>query len=680
MNEAASSCVKCGCREPGAGRLLHCLHVLCGGRCLDESLDANNQIRCQRCGKITKSAGAGEWDLRKSLPLAERFLYPSKETIEDDQEKICISCDEAAVSVCEDCASPTLFCHEHATKHASRARGGVSHRPRDLVHQPPSDQSQEQEEVRVSEQLCQIHCSRSLVWWCESCHVLLCVLCKTSGHNKGHTVLSCQDVAREKSRKLESALKCLSAYSATEARCLEEAPPAAVAADHAAALTAASAIPAVLVPGLSRSTRPGGGVGGPLRVSDVLSEIDTSLSDLVQQGEKASESVSRAFRELRSALEEHEQAALNKIDKICRSKEDRLRHKRELLERLNEEGLAIKRISSELQSPRASSIDVIHLAGKLVERADQLREAWEDEQSACVQTLLHVDTARTAAAVNSIRVAASKAISVHDHAIDPAQCTIGELTRRSGHKELTIAVKIDQNKLLRHALKQSRVYVQCRYPSGKVRRLQAEYHEGLQGKLRALLRLDEYGCYAFRVGSGKTPWKEYCHDFIGPEHFDSNACARCIQLKDDDQVAVHKPDNSWKRAIVLGAKPYVRGTHTWKVHVRNVSCAIGVFKYRGPMASYETEPPDTDWYGWYSNGSSHGGRTRKSGAAIDEGEQVTSGVLTLTLDCDQSTLKLHQERTGKTATMHGLAADGCQCLRAMVFMYRFNRLSRVELW
>eukprot|EP00117_Sycon_ciliatum_P046963 scpid90229/ scgid33585/ len=370
MSRKSLSCVQCGRIEPGDGRLLHCFHVLCAGECLEKSLDAENTIKCARCGKVTKSSGAPEIDLEKSLPLASTYLYSSSGDADEQSRhpvekltesvNLCTACDEVATHVCEDCnaSTPLPYCSEHATKHSSRVRAGVLHCPRAIVSRDGrrGEKDDASRAALADDNVCQLHTGKALQWWCEYCQCLLCERCKSTGHSQQHSVVSSEEAARA---KLPILNRIVERFSNTEERELN-------------AQTATSTTAAANAAEGSRQDQIGG-----FGVSDVLDEIEVCYQGAQKQSEEASEKVASFFQKLPIVLDKRKQEVLEEIDVFRRKKVDRLLQQCNVLEQVNDDRKAIKRVACMMQSSRASVCEVLRLGNHLEEHAAKVSKTME---------------------------------------------------------------------------------------------------------------------------------------------------------------------------------------------------------------------------------------------------------------------------------------------------------------
>eukprot|EP00117_Sycon_ciliatum_P045354 scpid78684/ scgid32609/ len=476
MSRKSLSCVQCGRIEPGDGRLLHCFHVLCAGECLEKSLDAENTIKCARCGKVTKSSGAPEIDLEKSLPLASTYLYSSSGDADEQSRhpvekltesvNLCTACDEVATHVCEDCnaSTPLPYCSEHATKHSSRVRAGVLHCPRAIVSRDGrrGEKDDASRAALADDNVCQLHTGKALQWWCEYCQCLLCERCKSTGHSQQHSVVSSEEAARA---KLPILNRIVERFANTEERELD--------ADTSTS-TRAAAVTATLAAGSTAAGRRKKQFPAS-RTSNVLAEIDDCLLDIENQSEAASKEVCSHFKEFHTALEKREQEALGEIDVLRRQKEDRLRHQRNSLEQCQEDTAGIRRIASLLQRPCASSCDVLRLSDRLQDCAKQTEAELENQQYPCVQIGLEVDVDVSSVTARIID-AVDEELVVRDNGPDVAQwgllLTDGDCMSHVGMEtKVTVYAQDDCN--LPPGWQSSSVRIHCRQPNGDSRQLEA---------------------------------------------------------------------------------------------------------------------------------------------------------------------------------------------------------------
>ena len=405
-----------------------------------------------------------------------------------------------------------------------------------------------------------------------------------------------------------------------------------------------------------------------LPVSEVLNEIDVFCNEAQKQSEEASEKVTSFFRKLPAILDKRKQEVLEEIDVLRRKKVDRLLRQRNLLEQVNDDSKAIKRVACMMQSPCASACDVLRLSNHLEEHAAKVSKTMEDEQCPCVQSQLLVDTDESEAE-ERIREVATELLSVQDYGIDATNCNLYVKTHhpRVGEAVVVDVEGTDWDDITLATLKSSRATVLCRHPNGKLQRLEALHHGGERYALTATFYPEEDGMYKLRLPSGdESRYVQCCVAKRNQElRFDPSACSPRVKISADGKVAERiAGDEEEENAIVLGADEYVTGTHSWTLTLEKGFSMVGVIKH--PLDhGYDEFPDYGEFFGWDAFQGIYpeynGICNAKALPEFEDGD-----VLDFTLHCEQNALRVYQHRTKKTSAIWDPSLTESQPLRMMV--------------
>ena len=167
--------------------MLKCLHTVCV-KCVPQQTSFKGEVICPACTKRTASQSGV--DPLKSLPdcyVDSEDNVPhsaGSEHVESRQaeEKLCDECgeDTPAVAQCIDCNA--TFCHIHAQGHPL-SRATLKHRIQELTSQSVVSPSPEDQPAHP----CLVHTNKVVQSFCTECNELLCEVCDyahTSDHKQ----------------------------------------------------------------------------------------------------------------------------------------------------------------------------------------------------------------------------------------------------------------------------------------------------------------------------------------------------------------------------------------------------------------------------------------------------------------------------------------------------------------
>ena len=161
-------------------------------------------------------------------------------------------------------------------------------------------------------------------------------------------------------------------------------------------------------------------------------------------------------------------------------------------------------------------------------------------------------------------------------------------------------------------------------------------------------------------------------DITGQRILDTFNPAKChpsITLDNDNRTATFTSAED-AQGCVVGATRYTAGQHDIRIRVNDVLCnscviVIGMTSNTDPpLDEYIHSPGLSAWLGWCIYHGLPSTSDLQDGG--DVGQPWEKGdILHLHLDCQQHTLSLHHERTGKTHTIHDVIGE----LRLFVSLY-----------
>ena len=134
-----------------------------------------------------------------------------------------------------------------------------------------------------------------------------------------------------------------------------------------------------------------------------------------------------------------------------------------------------------------------------------------------------------------------------------------------------------------------------------------------------------------------------------PFTFDTSECNPNITLSENNLVATLHQGGY---ASVLGTVEMYQGKHNWKIRIRKINdnshwMAFGVCKKPLPNNNVNFNSS----YGWSSRNQIHTGNTQANLPQVS-GDWINGDVIEMTLDCDNHTLTIKNNRTNKTASMN----------------------------
>ena len=337
---ARKACVGCKRFQPRGGRLLRCLHVICGACALD-CVTRDAIVICAVCFAETPLRKPDVPPLMQLLH-AEPMLYKTDEGSPNtyfvgdsgtgsSDAAFCDACQDNLLEVesthlCFDCDKRPL-CASHAQIH-SRKQRYAGHQ---IVKVEEDDvRSHLHQGTAVAKELCSCHPIHSVLAFCKTCSCTLCEKCLAGDSHAAHTVDSIATYAATKRHELQWAL---------DTDCELE--------THMS--------PATLKGGKGFSTV------ASVYLDDVSSDIEAAKED----AQATSDAIAKVFDDLECLLKTRRAELLDGVDRLLWRKLDHLQSEQRRLEFALQRNSNAVDIAQCLALPSSNDLDVV-LAADLV--------------------------------------------------------------------------------------------------------------------------------------------------------------------------------------------------------------------------------------------------------------------------------------------------------------------------
>ena len=209
-SDTRRACAVCKAFQPGDGKLLACLHVICVS-CLRDCLNRDGSVLCMMCDSTTTGRVPGV-DVVTQLVDCQPLLYSVKPGGTRDADVVlCAACcdddlDSEAQYQCGDCGDRPL-CFQHSEKHRLRkSTSGQCHCIRPLVDCV----------ARAREELCRYHPRNVVKVFCQTCSCCVCAKCLDSCAHDDHSVESMASAAAKQRDAFQHYIQRFSTLCAAE--------------------------------------------------------------------------------------------------------------------------------------------------------------------------------------------------------------------------------------------------------------------------------------------------------------------------------------------------------------------------------------------------------------------------------------------------------------------------------
>ncbi|XP_065186100.1 E3 ubiquitin-protein ligase TRIM33-like [Sycon ciliatum] len=180
------SCVACGCENKRI-KLVQCLHSLCIS-CLEQNVDEDGCITCPQCRASTQLQQAG---CSPMLSLPDSYGLDALVEGGGAEQKSAVSCDECmdvkvAVSRCATCSSHLCSVHTEGHKRSRATHGHEVHVLSLDAAVPETAATATGASTTQLQHRCALHPSSILTKFCAKCKKLLCEQCIGTGKHEQH--------------------------------------------------------------------------------------------------------------------------------------------------------------------------------------------------------------------------------------------------------------------------------------------------------------------------------------------------------------------------------------------------------------------------------------------------------------------------------------------------------------
>ncbi|XP_065175715.1 E3 ubiquitin-protein ligase TRIM45-like [Sycon ciliatum] len=629
-------CVFCN-KKLVRGRMLSCLHNICL-TCVREEIGGSNHITCPRCGTLTKAPKSGFSQL---LALPNAYVIPagrdSSTCTSSVETAMCDECVDAeeAKKVCVDCG--LMYCDLHAHSH-QKSRGTHSHTLRDIGDQLAiaATESAAQPAARADTgsavlqcSACPLHGSRQLDMYCEECAELSCKKCVqrcAHSEHKERVVL-----ASEAAGKLRQKVKQMRQFACVRSDSGRE------------EASSQQRVPDERV-----------------RLQSSLAAVKDSIKTLNRRVELVSEDVNQVFDAAIEAAKKRQQSLLEDLDKDHWAKQKVLEEQQQQLERALELGEQMDM----LLERRVSDLDFLRMSAWM--------EDWHKDIASCLERNSepavsgHVVFKKSNAA--ELQVLASKVGIIQDIAVDVSKSSVSCLPRINSPTDLDVmitATTVDGDSISAGIANDIGLCVSLRADEGEAAK--CEIVQGASpGKLKASLKSPAPGMYHVSVTMGHRHLQGSPMTVEVTERapaFDPGQRGPYMELSNENRtVRLSQHSN---HQCICSADTATQGMLFFKVRLDTLYI---VEAYTATYVAVScNDPPslsvgdNTRAYGWRVNGEGAGFGGGKS-PAVESGD-----VVTVLLNCDESTVTFTLERTG-----HRQVFDNIQAGKYYLYIYMYD--------
>ena len=628
QSRRGTSCIKCNVFQPHGGKLLSCMHLICGGCCRDEIAQGSNTIKCVSCSAITKAVVSGV-GIADQLMSSEPYLYkasdaaPASNPAENQAEEpmlCCEFCEEddtsAVTHECEDCDAAPL-CQKHAEKH-SRMRKFIGH----VVTKLNSEQRSDGRRRHVTRSTrCLVHKHNDVVTFCRTCSHSICTQCLATGHG-GHTFDTLSSVAAER-------LSAVRAAIGPSSECLQS----------------ASQLPD------SMETPP---------IQGMLNAVSGEMEEIRKEAEAASRVITEMFGHVDAIVQKKRQQLLHQINTIHWRQLEVRESKQQRLYGIEECYGTVTQLVKCMTGGDMDDEDVIRFSGSVLSNLTKMSSDIDSEK-----TLLQRGRIRVAPIAEALRELEKQVQSlVLVEEVPPIDVTKVIVTLPNNvhpDEQSTVGLTFPGVTTTEPPVLTAKVSP----PSG------GSYDAGICNSsassitelvMSASFTTTEVGWHSLEVSdsAGRTKSIPFECRLPGSLAFDQQKCSPGITISDSNHVATHTGTGSgW--ASVAANDGNTTGRHTWKVKLHNTH-AIGGNMYFGVCALPGDGNYDSSNF-FYDNKTNYSWRV--DGQSIAKGhysgtncsEFKDGDTATLTLDCEQKTLQIHHQRTDERRTIPNVNCD-----------------------
>ena len=643
-SEENSCCVKCKRFQPGDGKVLACLHLICLG-CLNESKDRSGCVLCSQCGQKSSPRVRGS-DLSDQLASSQRLLYTSDENAvlasnsspESSSEKqVCEVCAEvhdeedgyvvrAATHECVDCEPNRIFCDKHGEKHP-RGKRYTGHSVRKLGEHGSRSSARKPQSIN-----CVIHQLNDVITFCQTCQHGVCAQCLASGHSQ-HPIETLSTVAMEKRALLSKSLKSLANSMSQQTSDTPDRLPVS------------------------------GQITTPFQT--LKERIAKEVESIREEAKMTSEEVARYYDELIDSLKEKRQLQLEAIDSLAWKQLEPYENRQRRLQDLEESYGTTTQLCQILTGDSKDVTDTVvielaeHVEKKIQELSNNLQR---DTQPVVPRAKTMVDYESLAATkekmLSLVRVYESTVVDIEKcSVIMPDDVIVGA--------DNTIIIDLfDHTKRpIPASNTAANVTATVVSPSGKRDVIVVARDTDIsvtQIRMSLSVKPDEIGQHSLQVqssGRAKTVNFSACDPPV--LRCDPQKCSSVITLSNDNRTARHT-GQSIGYGTVTTAVGYTRGRHEWNVRFtranvegRILSAGVTALPRNGDYNGTQEYFDNHRCYGWWSNGNSQ----YSSGTCAKCEKWQDGDTATFVLDCDQKSLEIRVHRTNTYSKITGLQCD-----------------------
>ena len=599
-------CVGCNILQPGDGRILNCVHIVCLA-CLNDNVADGGCFKCCLCGEKTTPHITGV-DLARQLPLSTATLddVPSVLMSSDTTSLQCEWCDESKVAThtCLDCAGAGL-CKRHAEKH-TKSKVFSKHVLRELAandtkHRTTADSN-------AARPMCLLHNKHQVSKYCQTCCHTVCERCVTVSH-RSHTFESIESAADVQRRVIQSLGFLQPEEEAVEAAESEQ----------------------------------------------LVTRMSEKMDDVQRQKKAASNIITNTFDKAAKMLLAQKEKLLAEVDSLAWRQLKPLELKKSKLASITDQHTMALELSKRLAKSDSNPHDVLRLSHVLKNRQEKMK----GEMKVARVVPIAGDITTGTAPLSQLSKLVESLVSVSIQMIDMSKTVIDLPACIDANKEATAKVQLfdGQNKQVHPNNLHTDVEAILLLPSGNRQYL-----------IRATVVSETQPCLEFTF-TPESPGKyrlELCYHGQQTEakfevkvplgYFDAAKCSPIVSIFDGGRVVRHTGLAGRVNGGVLSRDGYTKGRHQWRVLVKNgadnthsIAVGVTVLPVDGNYMSTLYFFTHRRYYQWWCNGNS---RSSSSSEPVNTSPWRDGDFLTLTLDCDEGRLELHLQRTDETCAFN----------------------------
>ena len=639
MESAAEElrCVSCNASNPSDGKLLHCLHVICGA-CLSDSISHPGCVKCMLCREVTtprhNGAGVGR-QLASICSLLENATRvakgnataaSSRDTSESGTSgklncSYCADVDleREAVVECVECNGAPL-CATHSARHPL----STGHQVRDIT----SSSHGKPENTKV----CLLHPKYNVVKYCHTCSYCVCERCVDRGHS-GH----CVELIPEAARKQRSLLRGKVQEKTT----------------------------GQLAPSSPEDNSP-----KALPITAKLSAVAAEIEEITGEATHASQRITKAFDKIAEMVEKKKMEMLGEVEDKSWKLLEPLQLRRQRLQVLRQQEAIGVRLAETLSTDDSCDNDVLDVSPLVAECFKRLdgndRSEVIDTSNARVSVKINDSMERLQKDLNSVLTVQ------YEHQLDLSSCEIVLPEDITTEVQNIFEVRPPRGSPQAREEEISFPVVKCdlERQDGTACNVAVEVkninHQ--QPIITITVCPEVVGDHMLTIHvQGKSRSVKF-EAMPGGIRLDPAKCSPEITLSHGNRMA--KLTGKEGNGCVLSELGYTSGIYEWSVKVHRCEvagkwsyiaagvCAASASQNYSDNCDYFPSP----CYYWQSTGSAVGGDSRKSSTMWENGDFVT-----FKLNCDTKTLQLHIHSTGEHCVIDGI--DCSQPLYPALYLY-----------